>query len=318
MIKTNNLFKRYGDLVAVNDVSFEIGSGEIVGLLGHNGAGKTTIMKIITGYLEPSSGTVMIDGMELSEQRTAIQSKIGYLPENCPLYHEMTVIDYLDYVAGLSGLCDTDSIEAVRFAIQQTQLREKATQTISTLSRGFRQRVGVAQAILSKPEILILDEPTNGLDPSQIQIMREMIIELGKQSTVILSTHILQEVHAVCDRVLIIKDGRLALDSRLRDLQSSRRLLVTVDQRPDIIQDRLSAVAGVQSVDFLFSEDSRNHYSLVMDSLHRSVDELVMPVARAIIDRGYQLYGIHPEKKDLETVFSEINSADTRGQVDAA
>ena len=208
MIRVDALTRTYGDLTAVDQVSFEIGTGEIVGLLGHNGAGKTTIMKMLTGYLEPTGGSIEIDGLDINTERQAVQQRIGYLPENDPLYYEMTVIDYLDYAATLHGVPDAERFDRIREAIVKTELSSRATDTIGTLSRGFCQRVGVAQAILHHPRLLILDEPTNGLDPTQVQHMRDLIRVLAEHATVILSTHILQEVQAVCSRVIIIHDGR--------------------------------------------------------------------------------------------------------------
>ena len=188
MIRAENLTRKYGDFTAVSNASFAIEKGEIVGLLGHNGAGKTTIMKMLTGYLEPTSGTVTIDGKELEGSRQDVQKRIGYLPENCPLYSEMTVIDYLEYVATLRAIPEDKVSSRVREAILRTELTEKATNTINTLSRGYRQRVGVAQAIIHEPDFLILDEPTNGLDPSQIHEMRSLVKSIAEHSTVILST----------------------------------------------------------------------------------------------------------------------------------
>ncbi len=310
MIETQNLTKFYDEFKAVDDVSFNIRSAEIVGLLGHNGAGKTTIMKMLTGYLEPSSGSVLVGSLDIAEQREEIQKQIGYLPENCPVYPDMTVVDFLDYAAGLKGLRGIDSIQAVRAAIDRMELRDKAGQTIQTLSRGYRQRVGVAQAILTKPAILILDEPTNGLDPSQIQHMREMIIEMGRTSTVILSTHILREVQAVCDRVLIIREGRLAMDSRIEDLEKGQRLLLVIDKSPDDATGALSRIDRIRSVECLQTGNGRSHYALEVDALDCPVDEFAAPVTRAVLDLGFRFYGLYPEKRDLERVFSEINAQD--------
>src|SRR5690606_1255918 len=175
MIRVEHLTRRYGDFTAVDDVSFTIGRGEVVGLLGHNGAGKTTIMKMITGFLEPTAGAIRIDDLEVGRDTAAIQARIGYLPENCPVWPEMTVIDYLDYQAALHGVPQARRPAAIARAIRRTALKEKAAAPIQTLSRGYRQRVGVAQAILHEPDIVILDEPTNGLDPTQIRHMRELI-----------------------------------------------------------------------------------------------------------------------------------------------
>ncbi len=207
MIQVEEITRNYGDFVAVDGVSFEISRGEIVGFLGHNGAGKTTVMKMLTGFLEPTSGTIRVDGLDIEESRSEVQEKIGYLPENCPVYPEMTVIDCLEFAAELHGVAQSSRLELVRKAIEDTDLVAKAAQPINTLSRGYRQRVGVAQAILHAPQILILDEPTSGLDPFQIRHMRDLIKRLAETSTVIHSTHILQEV-----RLLDVPSG-IAMDS---------------------------------------------------------------------------------------------------------
>lgn len=309
MISVQNLSKSYGDFLAVEDVSFQISKKEIVGLLGHNGAGKTTIMKMVTGFLEPDQGTINVAGIDIAEQRSLVQSKIGYLPENCPVYLEMTVIEYLEYAAALRGLSRNDGIEAIRYAIDSAELAEKASQPISTLSRGYRQRVGVAQAILTKPEVLILDEPTNGLDPSQILHMRNLITELGEQATIIISTHILQEVQVVCDRVLILREGKLALDSTLEKLNRGQRLLLTIDRGPEEVHSELSAIDGIQSVDIISKQNGQFNYALhVKPKNEQILSEAIPPIAKAIINQGYSLYALYPEIRDLETVFNQINS----------
>lgn len=301
MIKVNSLFRNYGDFKAVDDVSFEINKGEVVGLLGHNGAGKTTIMKMMTGYLEPTSGSIEVDQLQIDTDTQAIQARIGYLPENCPVWPEMTVIDYLKYQAHLHGVEDVRIQPAVVDAVRRTSLKEKATSSIQTLSRGYRQRVGVAQAILHSPDIIILDEPTNGLDPTQILQMRELIHELAKTATVILSTHILQEVQAVCERVLIMRDGKLVVDSSIADLQSGRQLRLAIDSGE--ASDYLACVAGVSKVEKLESADGKSSYLL-------DCEEVVAPeVAAAIASAGDKLYSLSPEVRNLETVFAEVNTA---------
>ncbi len=245
----------YHEFKAVDTVSFKIQRGEVVGLLGHNGAGKTTIMKMITAYLEPTSGSILIDNLDIGTNSRAIMERIGYLPENCPVWPDMTVIDYLEYQAALHGISPEQQQAAVARAIRRTALKEKARQLIGTLSRGYRQRVGVAQAILHDPDIVILDEPTNGLDPTQINHMRELIRELAENATVIISTHILQEVQAVCDRVLIMRSGRMVVDSRLEDLQSGQHLFVSLDN--DTAHQYLEKIDGVRSVTKHTSSDDR-------------------------------------------------------------
>jgi ABC-2 type transport system ATP-binding protein len=306
MIQVRNLTRSYGDFRAVSKVSFEIGHGEVVGLLGHNGAGKTTIMKMLTGFLEPSAGEICIDGMDVLQRRQEVQALIGYLPENCPLYPEMTVIDYLDYQAGLHGVEERHRPRAIRRAIGMTRLEPKATQPIGTLSRGYRQRVGVAQAILHRPRILILDEPTNGLDPTQIHHMRELIQELAQEATVILSTHILQEVQAVCERVLILRAGDLVLDARLDELQHSGRLLVALDRAPGDALATLQQVNGVKGASHLQEDGGQHHYALELNG--GSPREIAAAVARSVAEQGFALFALQPEARDLETVFRQIEN----------
>ena len=307
MIKVEALTRTYGDLKAVDQVSFEIGQGEIVGLLGHNGAGKTTIMKMLTGYLEPTGGSIEVDGLNIATQREAVQSRIGYLPENDPLYPEMTVIDYLDYAASLHAVPESQRAERIREAIDKTELTSKAVDTIGTLSRGYRQRVGVAQAILHNPRVLILDEPTNGLDPTQVGHMRELIQSLANHATVILSTHILQEVQAVCDRVIIIRNGQKALDATMDELRSSHRLLVALDAEPGPAKKLLAAVDGVHAVEPISNDGPGFRYALDLAS-ERSVADTAPMVANKITAEGLKLYALQPEARDLEHVFGEISA----------
>jgi ABC-2 type transport system ATP-binding protein len=298
MIQVEHLQRRYGELIAVDDVSFGIARGEVVGLLGHNGAGKTTIMKMLTGFLEPTAGSIRVDALEIGRDTCAIQARIGYLPENCPVYPEMTVIDYLDFQAGLHGLPDARRPHAIAQAIRRTALADKAARAIQTLSRGYRQRVGVAQAILHEPSIVILDEPTNGLDPTQILYMRKLIRELAETATVIVSTHILQEVQAVCDRVLILRAGKLVVDARLDDLRHGRRLLVSVDSEAAAA---LAGIDGVAAVEDRGQADGRWHYALDAD------EEAAPRVAAAMAAAGRRLYRLQPEQRALESVFAEVN-----------
>ncbi len=307
MIKVEDLSRMYGHLAAVDKISFEIGQGEIVGLLGHNGAGKTTIMKMLTGYLEPTDGTILIDGMDIGREREAVQRIIGYLPENDPLYAEMTVIDYLDYVAALHGVESDERSHCIRDAMHKTALVSKATDIIATLSRGYRQRVGVAQALLHNPKLLILDEPTNGLDPTQVQQMRDLIRSLSKHATVILSTHILQEVQAICDRVIIIRNGRKALDATMQELSAGNRLLVSVDVAPEQAVNLLSAIQAVRSVEHFAAQDTEHRYALELSDQSELSDTAAV-VASQVIASGWKLYALQPESRNLETIFGEISS----------
>ena len=211
-ITIDNLVKKYGGQRAVDHISFTVKTGEIVGFLGPNGAGKTTTMRMITGFITPTEGRITVGGMEIADQMDKIKKHIGYLPENNPLYQDMPVIDYLEYVAGLQGIPKENQPVRVAEMIRITGLNPEKHKKISELSKGFRQRVGLAQAMIHDPEILILDEPTTGLDPNQIVEIRKLIRELGRHKTVILSTHILSEVEATCDRILIINRGKIVAD----------------------------------------------------------------------------------------------------------
>lgn len=306
MIEVRELSRSYGDLKAVDRVSFAVGQGEIVGLLGHNGAGKTTIMKMLTGFLEPSAGEIRIDGLDIASERRAIQRRIGYLPENCPLYPEMTVIDYLEYRAALQGVPVGERPAAIREAIARTALEAKAIEPIATLSRGYRQRVGVAQAILHHPAILILDEPTNGLDPSQIEHMRELIADLATTATLLISTHILQEVEAVCGRVLILRAGQLALDAPLDELRTTRRLLVTLDRPAAEVTRRLGDLSGVSACQALDGDGDATRHRYLLEAA--DPDATAPLVARAVADAGWPLYGLQREGQSLETLFREVNA----------
>jgi len=308
MIELAHVTRRYGDLTAVDDVSFSIARGEVVGLLGHNGAGKTTLMKMLTGYLEPSAGTIRVDDLLIGRDTRAIQARIGYLPENCPLWPDMTVIEYLDYQAALHGVPPARRAQAVAQAIRRTALKDRATAPIHTLSRGYRQRVGVAQAILHQPDIVILDEPTNGLDPSQILHMRELIRELAQAATVIVSTHILQEVQAVCERVVIMRAGRKALDARMDELQRGARLLVTVDRDEAAVRSVLLRVPGVRAVHYEGAAGAHHRFAL------DAPPEAAPAVSRAVHEAGFGLHALGFERRDLETLFAEIDQVGVRAE----
>ena len=302
MIKVSSLSHRYGDTLAVDEVSFEINSGEIVGLLGPNGAGKSTIMKILTGFLRPFEGRVELEGQNIWSRISASQAKIGYLPENNVLYEEMTVLDYLGYTGILRGVQENLLLSAIENALKKTDLAAKSNHTIGTLSKGFRQRVGVAQAILHQPKVLILDEPTNGLDPVQVQQMRGTIKGLSDNNTaVILSTHILKEVESVCDRVIVIKEGRKALDSKLDDLSGQGRFNVTVDKELEDFGTAVGPLAKFATLNFIEKNETGFKYTLTLKN-----ETVVSEVARLIVEAGFGLSELSKEKRDLETIFNEI------------
>ncbi len=224
MIKFDNLTKYYGDLCAVDHVSFEVNKGEVLGLLGPNGAGKTTIYRILTGYLSPTSGNILVKDFNLDENQLEIKKLIGYLPEEAPIYHEMLVYDYLDFVADIRGVPKTKKQGHLKDLAELCGLAEVMHMTIDELSKGYRQRVGIAHALMGDPEILILDEPTSGLDPNQIVETREIIRRIGKKKTIVFSTHILSEAEATCDRVVIINQGRIVADNTVSGLRKELKL----------------------------------------------------------------------------------------------
>jgi len=312
MLTVRNLSKNYGIIQAVDSVSFTVQKGEIVGLLGRNGAGKTTIMKMISGYLEPDQGQILMNHYDLASMRKSAQRFIGYLPENLPLYPEMIVVDYLDYAAELKGLTD-NKFQELKRVIEATEIGDKLMAPIATLSRGYKQRVGVAQAILGAPKLLILDEPTNGLDPTQTDHMRSLIRTIAEQATVILSTHIMQEVDALCDRALIIRAGELVLDARLDELRKSELLQLTTSlpeakmtalctQLPQIKSVQLQNQNALLAIfDYQLPFDGEDHLALQAK------------LARLVIDAGASLFSLTLATKDLGTVFRDINEqADTR------
>jgi ABC-2 type transport system ATP-binding protein len=310
MISIKRLTRRYGSLLAVDDFSVEIGRGEIVGLLGHNGAGKTTVMKILTGFLEASDGSVSVAGIDVETDRSGVQRQIGYLPENAPLYPEMLVQEYLAMIAELRGLAPEDVDAAVAEAAVAVGVEAHLVRPIGELSKGYRQRVGIAQAILHKPDVLVLDEPTNGLDPMQIQSIRALIRRLSESTTIILSTHILQEIEAVCDRVLIMIEGSLVADEPLADLVASDlvRLSLAIGSTAESeVARQLEGVAGVRDVTAR-GADPRDR-SLSVWAVR--CDPGTLPV-EALIDRareaGFGIGAAAPESRTLESVFEELQS----------
>lgn len=304
MISIQNLTRRYGETVAVDGVTTEIRRGEIVGLLGHNGAGKTTVMKIMTGYLDATSGSVTVDGLDVDGDRHAVQHKIGYLPENAPLYEEMLVQEYLEMMAELRGVPAAQIPERVAEAIAATGLIDRVAWPISTLSKGLRQRVGIAQAIVHQPDVLVLDEPTNGLDPMQIETIRALIRRLGQRSTIILSTHILQEIEAVCDRVLIMIQGQLVADATLRELLDSSRLKLVLSGAPTDAARVLGRVDGVVEVTAGEADATKSTWMVRWSGASAPVPAIITAATAA----GWTLHAIGPEQRTLETVFKELQA----------
>lgn len=307
MLTVSKLKRAYGDFIAADAVNFSIAKGEIVGLLGHNGAGKTTVMKMLSGYLEPSEGQIFFEGKQLADHLKTLQQKIGYLPESLPVYPELSVAEYLNYAAELKGLRGLDKQQEIKRVVNATDIAAKILAPIATLSRGYKQRVGVAQALLGKPSLLILDEPTNGLDPQQTLQMRELIRAIARDATVILSTHIMQEVDALCDRVLMMRAGRLVMDEKLTELRISRSLLLSANPAREELQKILGMVTGVKTVDVLDGQQGETRARVHLGEAG-DVKTISAAIAKALVNNGADIYQLQPETRDLESLFREVNS----------
>jgi ABC-2 type transport system ATP-binding protein len=296
-IEVKNLSKFYGEQAAVNDISFSIQKGEIVGFLGPNGAGKSTTMKILTGFIPATSGEVKICGMEVDVDSLETRKKIGYLPENNPLYLDMYVREYLEFVGKIYKVPNLKA--RIDEMIQQVGLEVEQNKKIGMLSKGYRQRVGLAQAIIHDPEVLILDEPTTGLDPNQLVEIRELIKRIGKSKTVMLSTHIMQEVEAICDRVIIIKSGKIVANSTAAELQyEENKQVVYVEFEGELSKNALKKEAGISTVESV----GTNAWLIESDN---AVD-LRKLIAQFAQKNNLLVLTLRKEEKTLEEVFKEL------------
>jgi ABC-2 type transport system ATP-binding protein len=307
MIKVENLTKYYGEICAVNDIGFEIRRGEILGLLGPNGAGKTTFMRILTCYLNPSAGTIQVKDFNIREHPLAIKKLIGYLPENAPLYPDMLVFDYLQYVADIRGLDRETKRRRIDQLAATCSIQEVMHQPIAELSKGYKQRVGLAQAMMGDPEILVLDEPTSGLDPNQIIEIREIIKKIGKEKTIILSTHILSEAEATCDRVVIIHKGRIVADSPIEDLKQSlgkESVIALAFRNGDFaaVQNTLSRIAGVAAVEKAEGGDG----VLAVNVTCKTGEDIRDLIYRSIRAQDWLLLEFVQQTRSLENIFREL------------
>lgn len=306
MIEVSHVSRNFGDFRAVNDVSFSIPTGQIVGLLGPNGAGKTTTMRMITGFLSPSSGTVKIDGIDINENPVEAKRKIGYMPESAPLYGEMIVEDYLVYIAKIYGQNPEEKVPAL---CAECGLKEVMSKNISELSRGNRQRVALAHALMNDPEILILDEPTSGLDPNQVEDVRAIIREIGKTRTVIVSTHILSEVETICSRAIIISGGKLVADSSIEELKNSigtsSTVYVTVGGDGASAAELAKNISGVSGVTVNAVEDGLTELVVSVNG-----DSEIRPaLIKKLVEGGFDLYEAAMNKNTLEDVFHTLTEA---------
>ncbi len=321
MIEVRDLARTYGSFHALAGVSFTINSGEIVGFLGPNGAGKTTTMKILTGFLSPTGGGAKVAGFDVVSQSLEVRRRIGYLPESAPIYAEMRVMDYLDFIGRVRGMAQAERVTAIERTAAECDITDRLHQPVGTLSKGYRQRVGLAQALLHQPPILILDEPTSGLDPNQILAIRNLIRRIGRSRTVILSTHILQEVQATCDRVLILNRGQIVADAPTEQIQSAQAggALVkvvfgagTVRLGTPALRALVAAIPGVTRVTEQTAEeaDQQAFEVLAAHDVRKELFDLA-------VTQGLRVWELTKERSTLEEVFRRLTgSAEEKAEAD--
>ena len=306
MIKVSNLSKKYVGKPAVDNISFNVESGEIVGFLGPNGAGKTTTIRMLTGYIPPTSGTALIGGYDIFLNSLIAKQKIGYMPENVPLYDDMRVREYLLFRAELKGLRGQDVRKHMNEALELCSIKDIKSQMISSLSKGFRQRVGLADALINKPPLLILDEPTNGLDPSQIRSFRELIKELAENHTILISTHILSEVELTCDRVLIINKGQMIGNNTPLELsekiKSSTTISLELKSQDHDIRDTISNISGIKKVTLEKEENDWKFFRIRVD-YGNDLREEIMNLGN---NRNWLIREIHYQRSNLEDAYIEM------------
>jgi ABC-2 type transport system ATP-binding protein len=304
VIDVCDIAKSYGDVEALRGVSFHVGDGEIVGLLGPNGAGKTTVLKILTGYIHPDEGALTVDGLDVLAHTLEVQARIGYLPETAPLYPELSVQAYLQMIADLRRIPDEQQIACISDAVYATGLADHLTRPIGHLSKGFRQRVGLAQAILHRPQLLVLDEPTIGLDPTQVVAIRHLIRRLADDSTVLFSTHILSEVEALCDRVIILMNGQVRADARLAELAATADAIVVLGETPVGFEDALYSLGLVRGVQPASSPDGFPAYRVLGQP--DSGGDLCPALYDLARREGWPVRELRRDIRTLENVFNEL------------
>ena len=307
MIHVENLTKFYRDFCAVDSISFDIRPGEILGLLGPNGAGKTTTLRMLTGFLTPTDGSIRIKDTAIDENPLRTRQRIGYLPESAPLYHEMLVYDYLHFVADIRQISAGEKEARIRDLGGLCGLNPVMHKTIAVLSKGYKQRVGLAHAMMGDPEILVLDEPTSGLDPNQIVEIREIIRRIGREKTVILSTHILSEAEATCDRIMIIHQGRIVADGDAADLRNTagekRRIRIGLTGAGfDTVKETLAGVPGVDTVEPVPGDDDR----VTIDLVYGGSEDIRAQLYHRIKATDWVLYEFSQQTESLETIFREL------------
>lgn len=307
MIEVKNLSKKFGSAKVLDDINFSVKKGEILGFLGPNGAGKTTTMKIITSFWTGSSGKVIIDGLDVADNSIQTRKKIGYLPENVPLYDEMRVFEYLKFIAEVRGIDKSEHKKAITKASEACGLSKVLRKPIDELSKGYRQRVGLAQAIIHEPYILILDEPTTGLDPNQIAEIRDLIRKIGKEKTVIFSTHILSEVSATCDRIIIINDGKIVGEGRPNELieKAKQKELIYLSIKADK-EKALAALKEVEGVEKIEVKDKEGEDVYGFNIEPKSGTDIREKLSRAAMSHSWPILELSRTKTSLEDVFREL------------
>ncbi len=314
MISVENLNKYYGDFHALKGVSFEINAGEIVGILGPNGAGKSTTLRILTCYLSPTSGNAVIDGKSILNQEIEVKKIIGYLPESAPLYDDMSVFDYLVYMAEIQELERSRLNERLHYAVNACSLKEVISKSIGELSKGYKQRTGIAGAIIHDPKILILDEPTNGLDPNQIAEIRELIKELGKEKTVLISTHILSEVEAPCSRAIIINQGNVIADAHPKHLTLNNRKENKISSRIKLSiksnDDNKKIIEKLKKIENIYDIKIEDNKTLKYITLYSNDEEPREKIYSFIKSTDWIIYEMMKERENLEEVFHTLTKGD--------
>ncbi len=296
-ISVNNISKLYGTQKALNHVSFEVGSNEIVGFLGPNGAGKSTMMKILTCYIPPTEGSAKVCGFDITTQSLEVRKQIGYLPEHNPLYLDMYVKEFLEFTGNLHKISNTR--ERVKEMIDITGLQVEQNKKIGALSKGYRQRVGLAQAMIHDPKVLIMDEPTTGLDPNQLEEIRTLIRSLGKQKTVMLSTHIMQEVEAICDKVIIINKGEIVANDETRNLQKNTlRQIITVEFDKQVTEEQLKKIRDIEQVKFL--------QNTTWQLFSTSKEDIRKEIFNFAVANNLGVLTLNREEQKMEDVFKEL------------
>lgn len=306
MIKVTNLTKKFGDFKAVDDINFEIEKGTIVGFLGPNGAGKTTTMRMLSGFTNPNTGEIEIGGKNFNESELELKSKIGYMPENNPIYKDMLVKELLDLTLKLNNVPKGDYKDSIDYALKAVHIKDKYYRPISELSKGYKQRVGLAQALINKPEILILDEPTEGLDPNQRAEIRNLVKEVGKERTVILSTHVMQEVEAMCNRIIILNEGKIIADGNKKEVLAMKdgNSRIKIEVKGEGVKDKMNALDNVKVAKFKQKKKTSQMIVEIVET--EDFDKVYEKISKEIFKNKWIIHRFEPVQNTLEEIFYQL------------